>query len=116
MTDKILEIANVADYDDNIESENSKDVFYIIDFWASWCRPCINFTPAFTEVANEKSIANKIVFCKINIDSENNQEIATKFQIMSIPTIVIIKNKEVVARTGSSSKEDFIKWIEENIN
>lgn len=64
----------------------------LIDFWASWCGPCKMMSPIVDEIANE--IGEKAIVGKVNVDEQEN--LARQFQIMSIPTLVIIKNGQVV--------------------
>lgn len=80
----------------------------LIDFWATWCGPCRMFSPVIDEVAEEN---DSIKVCKVNVDDES--ALATKFGIVSIPTIVLIKNGEVVKRsTGAMPKSGLLEWIE----
>lgn len=77
----------------NINKENFNETVIeskgtvVIDFWASWCMPCKMFAPVFEMLADEN---RNVTFCKLNVDDE--PEIASKFGIQSIPTVVIIKN------------------------
>ena len=64
----------------------------MIDFWAPWCGPCKAITPILNELAQELGDAVKI--CKVNID--NNSELASKYEIRAIPTILIFKDGRVV--------------------
>ncbi len=69
--------------------ESDKPV--LIDFWASWCGPCKMLSPVVDEIAGE--VTNTKV-CKINVDEES--ELAGSFKVMSIPTLVLVKNGKVV--------------------
>lgn len=74
----------------------------VIDVFAPWCGPCQQMTPIFEELSKELSGDYK--FAKLNVD--DTREIATKFNISSIPTFIFIKNGNVVGReTGSMSRE-----------
>ncbi len=76
----------------NIEViESNKTV--LLDFWASWCGPCKMIAPVVEEVANEHP---EVVVGKVNVDEQ--PELAQQFQIMSIPTLVAIKNKKIIAQ------------------
>ena len=76
----------------NIEvMESNKTV--LLDFWASWCGPCKMIAPVVEEVANEHP---EVVVGKVNVDEQ--PELAQQFQIMSIPTLVAIKNKKIIAQ------------------
>ena len=75
----------------------------VVDFWAPWCGPCKAIAPILEELAEEMGDAVKI--CKVNVD--NNSEIAGKFEIRAIPTILIFKDGEVADTVvGLSSKDD----------
>lgn len=99
-----IEINN-ENFNENIKKYNN----LIIDFWAEWCAPCKIMAPIIEELAKEN--AGKIVFGKINVDE--NQEIAAKFFIMSIPTLIFFKNgKEVNRIIGLVPKGNINKEIE----
>ena len=98
----------------NLDSKNfeeevlNSEVPVLIDFWATWCGPCRMMAPVVEEIANE--VGEKAKVCKVNIDE--NQELAEKYGVMSIPTFVIIKNGSETGRTiGVQSKEEIMKLI-----
>lgn len=76
---------------ENFEDVITNNDFVIIDFWADWCGPCKNFAPIFEE-ASEKH--PDIVFGKINTEKE--QELAAHFQIRSIPTLMIFRDRIII--------------------
>ena len=91
---------------ENFESEviNSKEPA-MIDFFANWCGPCKMMSPVIDEIAEE---LQNIKVGKINVDE--NQDLAMKYNVMSIPTIVIIKDgKEIKRFVGVQDKENLIK-------
>ena len=76
---------------DNFQDIVAKNDFVIVDFWAPWCAPCRNFAPIY-EAASEKNA--DIVFAKVN--TEDEQELAGYFQIRSIPTLMIFREKIII--------------------
>ena len=76
---------------ENFEQVVTDNEFVLIDFWASWCGPCKSFAPVF-EAASEKY--PDIVFAKVN--TEEQQELAAHFQIRSIPTLMIFREKIII--------------------
>ena len=84
---EIMEIKNTEEFEKEVINSN-QTVF--IDFYATWCKPCKIMTPIIEEIAKEYK---EIKFVKMDIDK--NEELAIKYNIMSIPTMMIIKNGEV---------------------
>ena len=79
----------------------------LVDFWASWCGPCMMLSPLVDEIASEVS---DLKVAKVNVDEEN--ELAEKFNIMSIPCLVVFENgKEVKRSVGFIPKEEIKKLI-----
>jgi|TARA_Y100000310_G_scaffold285136_1_gene308380 thioredoxin 1 len=104
MTKKIIEL-NAENFDSFIESGNC-----VIDFYADWCGPCKMLTPEF-EKASE-NIEN-VKFGKVDIDG--SQELAGRFQVMSIPTILFFKGKKQVDRhNGLLSSDDIRNKVDTN--
>ncbi len=97
----------------NFEKEVEKSpVPVIVDFWAEWCGPCRKFSPIIEDVSNE--YGSKVKFGKLNTDE--NIEVAQKYNIMSIPTVLLFKNGDVSAMSvGAIPKEAFKRWLEKNI-
>lgn len=89
---------------DNFESEVvNSNVPVLIDFWAAWCGPCKMIGPKIEELSAE--VDGKAKICKVNVDEE--MSLAQKFGIMSIPTIVILKDgKEVNRVVGVRDKSE----------
>jgi thioredoxin 1 len=74
----------------------------LVDFWATWCGPCKMISPIIEELATESS---DVKFCKVNVDEQS--KLAEKYRIMSIPTLLVIKDGEVVnTAVGLKSKSD----------
>ncbi len=79
----------------------------LLDFWASWCGPCKSLSPIIDEISAEHS---EIKVCKINIDEE--QELATQFDIMSVPTLLVIKDGKVVNQSvGLKPKNQILQML-----
>ena len=80
----------------------------LIDFWAAWCGPCKLLSPVVDALADEISDEVKVV--KVNVDDE--PELATQFNIMSIPTLVVIREGNEVNRSmGLQSKQDILNLV-----
>lgn len=89
--------ANAATFDDLL----TNDLPVVIDFWAPWCGPCRMLSPVVDEIAGE--LEGKIVVAKCNVDE--NQDLAMKYGVMSIPTIVMLKGgSEVMRSVGAVPK------------
>ena len=75
----------------------------LLDFWAPWCGPCRMVGPIVDEIAEERK---DILVGKVNVDEE--MELAAQFQVMSIPTLVVLRNGQVVSRTVGARPKDAI--------
>ncbi|MBM3205658.1 thioredoxin [Candidatus Shapirobacteria bacterium] len=95
--------------DQNFSDEVLKSkVPFLVDFWAPWCGPCQMVGPVIEELAKE--FEGKIKIGKLNVDE--NQQMAVKFGIMSIPTVVLFKEGQEIARkVGFEGKEAYLKLI-----
>jgi len=92
------------DFDEFIKSGKA-----IIDFYADWCNPCKISSPIIEELSNE---IKDVKFGKVDVDKES--ELARRFYIMSIPTLLFFKNKERIDRvTGAIPKDELIEKIKE---
>ena len=79
----------------------------LLDFWASWCGPCRMVVPIIEEIGEERS---DIVVGKVNV--EEQQDLAKQFRVMSIPTLVVIKDGKVVNRSvGAKSKDEILAML-----
>ena len=97
--------------DQNFEDEVIKsDIPVLVDFWAPWCAPCRIVSPIIEELAKEYE--GKLKVGKVNVDENPNS--ASRFGIMSIPSVLVFKNGEPIkTMVGAQSKENFKKGIEE---
>jgi len=99
--------------DKNFESEVLKaEVPVLVDFWAEWCGPCKMIGPIIDEISDE--LNGKLKVAKVNVDEA--QDLAGKFNIMSIPTLLIFKGGEPVEQiVGAMSKDQMLDKINPQI-
>ncbi len=103
-----MKIFDVTDDSYTKEVEKYKGTV-LIDFFADWCTPCKMLSPVIEDVA--KDAKKKVKVCKVNVEKE--KELAKKFGIMSIPTLVVVKNGEVKNRSiGVTGKQAIIDMLE----
>ena len=94
--------------DANLEEVLQTDKLVVIDFYADWCGPCKVVGPIIDEVSKEYK--DKVVIGKVDVD--NNDEAATKYNIRNIPTILFIKNGEIIDKVvGITSKKPLVEKI-----
>jgi len=99
---KYIELTN-----ENFDA-TTKEGVSLVDFWAPWCGPCRMISPIIEELAAE--FEGKVNICKVNTDEQ--AELSTKFGVRSIPTIVFMKDGEVVdTMVGAASKQAFSEKI-----
>ena len=80
----------------------------VVDFWAEWCGPCRQIAPALEEIAGR--LGDKVKIVKLNVDE--NPRTAQKYNIMSIPTLMLFKNGEMASRqVGAAPKAKLEQWI-----
>ena len=91
----------------NFDQVRNNEGISLIDFYADWCGPCRMVLPIVEEIASERE---DLLVGKINVD--DNPELAREFGIFSIPTLVVIKNGEIVQRaSGARSKEKILELV-----
>lgn len=93
---------NIDKYNFENEVMNS-DKPVLLDFWASWCGPCRMVSPVIDEIAGERS---DIKVGKINVDEQ--PELARQFGVMSIPTLIVMKNGQIVSKAAGARSKNAI--------
>ena len=106
-------MATVNVTDENFEAEVIKaGKPVIVDFWAEWCGPCKMLTPILEEVSDE--LKDQISIIKVNLD--DNQELAMKYSIRSIPTLLLFKDGDLLdTKIGLLPKKDIMEWLRSKI-
>ena len=93
----------------NFKETIESNPFVIVDFWAPWCEPCVNFTPVFEEAAKKNT---DIIFGMVN--TEADPEIAEYFQVEKIPGMLVIRDQAgihaQVGEIGAPALDEIIKW------
>ena len=100
MPDKPIKVTD-ADFEDTIKKYDT----VVVDCWAPWCGPCRMIGPVIEELANE--MHGNVVFGKLNVDE--NKQVASKHSIMSIPTLLVFKNGNLVDRIVGAAPKDQLK-------
>jgi len=106
-SENVIQVSSDSFTNDVLESE----VPVLVDFWASWCGPCLMVAPVLEQLADEMN--GKVRVAKLNVDE--NQEIAIQFQVSSIPTFILFKDGRPADRMlGAMPKSAFEQFIERN--
>ena len=94
---------------ENFETEVLKsDIPVLVDFWATWCGPCMMLSPVIAELAEE--LKGKVKVGKVNVDEQN--ELAMQYRVASIPTLLLFKNGELVKTSvGFMPKDEIISTL-----
>jgi len=105
-------IKNVIEISDSNFNETVKNGVVLVDFWAAWCAPCRMQGPILDEVS--EALDGKATIAKLNVDY--NREAAARYNVMSIPTLILFKNGTPVNQfVGVQSKEVLLKHINNNL-
>ena len=101
-------VPKVSDADFEATVLNSAEPV-VVDFWAEWCGPCRMIAPALEEIATG-ALAGKVKIVKLNVDE--NPQTAAKYNVMSIPTLMLFKYGEMASRqVGAAPKAKLEQWI-----
>tara|TARA_B100000579_G_C22094733_1_gene516177 strand:- start:2 stop:325 length:324 start_codon:yes stop_codon:yes gene_type:complete len=94
---------------DNFDKEiSSSNIPVLVDFWAEWCGPCKSLGPILEEIS--KDLKDKLQVVKVNLDE--NQDLAMKYSIRSIPTLLLFKEGKLVdTKVGLLPKSDLVEWL-----
>lgn len=102
-----MAIVDVSDQSFNAEVEGTGTV--LVDFWAPWCGPCKMIAPVLEELDQE--IGDQVKIVKLNVD--DNPETASRFGVMSIPTLILFKDGEPVDKVVGFTSKDGLKTVVE---
>ncbi len=98
---------NIINVKENEFEEIIKNETVLVDFYADWCGPCKMMSKVIDDLSNE---INDVKFAKVNVDIEN--KLASKYSVMSIPTLILFKNGNMVKKmVGFHSKDELIEFI-----
>ena len=108
MSDKIIHLS-----DDTFEEEVlNSDIPVLVDYWAEWCGPCKAIAPVLDDMVD--TYEGRLKICKISVDE--NPESVQKFNVTSIPTLIIFKNGNAEAsKTGALTRPQLASFIDDNI-
>lgn len=104
MSEKIVQLDD-ATFDEHVKTA---DVPVLVDFWAEWCGPCKVIAPILEEIAEEQ--AGRLSVAKLNVD--DSLEVARRYDVMSIPTLLVFKDGEPKARlVGAKPKAQLLQEL-----
>jgi len=90
---------------------NNSSIPIVVDFWAPWCGPCQSMAPTYNQIAS--TMEPSVRFAKVN--TEDQQQLASQYQIRSIPTLMIFKNGKIVAQQAGAMNSDMLtQWIKQH--
>ena len=104
MTD--IKNLSLDNFDNEISSSNTP---VLVDFWAEWCGPCKMLGPILEEISED--LKDKLQVVKVNLDE--NQDLAMKYSIRSIPTLLLFKDGKLLdTKVGFAPKTDLVEWLD----
>ena len=93
--------------------DKSKEIPVLVDFWASWCGPCMVLKPVLEKISGDYK--DKVVIAKVNV--EENQEFASKYGVMSIPSVKLFKDGKVLDEfVGAQPEEKIRQWLDSKLS
>lgn len=108
MTEKIKVINSTQEFDDMVKQNR----YVLVDFWATWCAPCRMVAPVIEKISEQYS--GKVIVAKVDVDEQ--QELAIRYGIQTIPTIILFKEGRVTSKEiGVKPMSSFAKMIDSNI-
>ena len=109
MSEHLINI-NEAEWDAEVLKS---EIPVLVDFWAEWCGPCKLIAPVLEEIAEEKAGALKVA----KVDVTANRDLAVKYEVQSIPLLLLFKDGEIVERAvGKQSKDQYLKAFEPHLS
>ena len=104
-------MATLKSTDENFDNLIKENKVCLVDFWASWCSPCLKVAPILEEISDEMK---DLAVIKHNIDEDPNSP--TRFGVRGIPTMLLFKDGELAStKVGATPKSDIVSWIKENL-
>jgi thioredoxin 1 len=108
MSEKLLYINSTKEFEDLLNREK----FVLVDFWATWCAPCRMLAPVIDKLAEQYE--GKIAVAKVDVD--NNQELAMRYGIQSIPTVILFKDGKIASKeVGVKPLKSFTNLLDSQI-
>jgi len=102
---------NDSEFEEKVINQ-SKTIPVLVDFWASWCGPCMMLKPVLERIAQD--LGESIILAKVNV--EKNQENAMKYSVMSIPAVKLFKNGQIIDEfTGAQPEEMIREWLKQKL-